>query len=183
MIFVHLFVEFFLIGLFAVGGGLATLPFLYRLADKTGWFTPASVADMVAISEATPGAIGVNMATYAGFITTGIAGGVVATLGLILPSVIIISFIAHYLQRFKQSTLVQAGFRGLRPAALGLIGAAGMGILALSLVNSQAQGWLDALAWRETGLFVILLVLMVKVKIHPVWFIGAAAIIGISLGL
>ena len=93
MLYLRLFWEFFKTGLFAVGGGMATLPFLYSMSDATGWFTHAQLADMIAVSESTPGPIGVNMATYVGFSTAGVPGAVVATLGLITPSVIIILII------------------------------------------------------------------------------------------
>ena len=88
---IQLFLEFFKIGLFAVGGGLATIPFLHQLAEKYTWFTVETLVDMIAISESTPGAMGVNMATYTGFTTAGIPGSLVATLGLVLPSIVIIS--------------------------------------------------------------------------------------------
>ena len=87
MIFLQLFYEFFKTGLFAVGGGLATLPFLEDISQRTGWFTSAQLADMLAISESTPGPIGVNMATYVGFETAGILGSLCATVGLVMPSV------------------------------------------------------------------------------------------------
>ena len=99
MIYLRLFWEFFKVGLFSVGGGLATLPFLYSLGAKTGWFGTADVADMLAVSESTPGPIGVNMATYVGFDCGGVLGGVAATIGLITPSVIIIVLIARHCRR------------------------------------------------------------------------------------
>ena len=95
-----------------MGGGLATLPFLYNIADTTGWYTHADVANMIAVSESTPGALGINMATYAGYLTAGVPGGVVATLGLISPSIVIILVIARMLKRFQNSPLVQRGFTG-----------------------------------------------------------------------
>ena len=95
-----LFWEFFKIGLFSVGGGMATVPFLYDLAEKTGWYTQAQILDMLAVSESTPGPMGVNMATYVGFHKEGIPGAVVATLGLIFPSIIVIIIIAGFLQKF-----------------------------------------------------------------------------------
>ena len=101
MIFLRLFIEFFRAGLFAVGGGLATLPFLYDISTRTGWFTHAQLADMVAVSESTPGPIGVNMATYVGFTTAGLPGAVIATLGLITPSVIVILLVAQILDKFQ----------------------------------------------------------------------------------
>ena len=103
MIYLRLFYEFFKAGLFAVGGGMATLPFLYDISDSTGWFTHSQLADMIAVSESTPGPIGVNMATYVGYTTGGIPGAVIATLGLITPSIIIILIIAKALQAFRQS--------------------------------------------------------------------------------
>ena len=113
MIFVRLFFEFFKAGLFAIGGGMATLPFLYNISDKTGWFTYGQLADMVAISESTPGPMGVNMATYVGFTTAGPAGAVIATLGLITPSIIVILIIAGFLKSFKTNKYVQNAFSGI----------------------------------------------------------------------
>ena len=109
MIYLKLFYEFFKIGLFAVGGGAATIPFLSSLSEKTAWFTQTDLANMIAISESTPGPIGVNMATYAGFnagssfgsFWYGIAGGVVATLSLVLPSVIVCIIVYKFLEKFK----------------------------------------------------------------------------------
>ncbi|MBR6348683.1 MAG: chromate transporter, partial [Spirochaetales bacterium] len=88
MIYLRLFWEFFKTGLFAMGGGMATVPFLFDISAKTGWFTASELADMIAISESTPGPIGVNMATYVGFTTAGIPGGIVATFGLFCPALI-----------------------------------------------------------------------------------------------
>ena len=105
MIYIQLFCEFFKIGLFAVGGGLATLPFLYDLASKYPWFDATMLPNMIAISESTPGPIGVNMATYAGFSATGIIGGIIATLGLVTPSIMIIMIIASFLNKFKENPM------------------------------------------------------------------------------
>lgn len=116
MILLHLFLEFFKTGLFAIGGGMATVPFLYSMSDKTGWFTHAQLADMIAVGESTPGPIGVNMATYVGYTTAGVPGAIIATVGLVVPSVIIILLIAKVLQQFRQNKYVDAAFYGLRPA-------------------------------------------------------------------
>ena len=118
--YLQLFFEFFKAGLFAVGGGMATIPFLYDISDKTGWFTHAQLTDMIAISESTPGPIGVNMATYVGFTSAGIPGSVIATLGLITPSIIVILIIAGFYNAFKNNKYVQSAFYGLRPASTGL---------------------------------------------------------------
>ncbi len=183
MIYFLLFREFALIGLFAIGGGLATLPFLYDLADRTAWISHAQIADMIAVAESTPGAIGINMATYTGVLVAGPAGGMVATLGLILPSIIIISAISHGLSRFQTNYWVTRGLAGIRPAALGLIAAAGLGILSLSLLNPEGQGWYQRLDWKPAFLFIAILGVMIKFKQHPIWYIVAGAALGIALGL
>ena len=103
MVLVQLFLEFCRVGLFSVGGGLATIPFLTDLGERTGWFGAGDLANMIAISESTPGPMGVNMATYVGFHTAGVVGGVVATVGLVFPSVVIILIIAGFLEKFRQS--------------------------------------------------------------------------------
>ena len=125
MIYIRLFWEFFKTGLFSVGGGLATLPFLYRMSETTGWFTASQLADFIAVSESTPGPIGINMATYVGYSTAGIPGALVATAGLVTPSVIIIIIIAGVIAKFRSSKYVDAIFYGLRPCSVGLIAAAG----------------------------------------------------------
>ena len=127
MIYLKLFYEFFKTGLFAVGGGLATLPFLSDMADRTGWFTQAQLADMLAVSESTPGPVGVNMATYVGFETAGVLGAVVATLGLVTPSVIVILIVASFLKAFRSNRFVDAAFYGLRPASTAMVASAGIG--------------------------------------------------------
>jgi chromate transporter len=183
VILLILFAEFFKIGLFSVGGGLATLPFLYQLADKYEWFSRESIADMIAISESTPGAIGVNMATYTGFQCSGIPGALTATLGLVSPSIIVIMIVARILLAFKENALVQAVFSGLRPAAAGLIAAAGFGVLQLSLYNDAASVWYEIPRWRETSLFMILFLLIRTFRKHPIVYIAAAGIAGMVLKL
>ena len=135
MIYITLFVEFFKVGLFTIGGGLAALPFLYDLAEKYTWITKSMIADMIAISQSTPGPIGVNMATYAGFKAAGILGGVVATFSIVLPSFIIIVIVANFLNKFKESKLVDSAFKGLRPAVTGLIAVAWFEIIKVSIIN------------------------------------------------
>lgn len=187
MIYFQLFYEFFMTGLFAVGGGLATLPFLYDISDRTGWFTHGHLADMIAISESTPGAIGVNMATYAGYTTAGIPGAIIATLGLITPSLIIIVIIARILKTFKNNPNVQAIFSGLRPASTALIAAAGFSVLVMDLIRIELYEEtgliLDLLNWQSFLLAVVIFFLTNSVKatkkLHPVVFIAFAAVIGI----
>lgn len=190
MIYLQLFFEFFKAGLFAVGGGMATLPFLYDMSDKMGWFTYADLANMVAISESTPGPIGINMATYVGYTLRGVPGAVTATVGLITPSIIIILIIAKFLQAFKDSPLVDAAFYGLRPASTGLIAAAGLSVLALVLVNpgvSENAGILELINLKSILLIAVLYYFTAVCKktkgLHPVCFIAASAVVGIVFQL
>ena len=189
MMLLRLFYEFFKVGLFAIGGGMATFPFLTDLAAKTGWYTQAQLVDMVAIAESTPGPIGVNTATYVGFTVAGIPGALTATIGLITPSVILILIIARVLARFRDSKLVQNVFYGLRPASTGLIAAAGFSVVLLALTGAQVdsvQGllhWQGSIHWPGILLAAVLLVLTRKVKqtknLHPVVFIALSAVVGI----
>ena len=191
MIYLRLFWEFFKVGLFSVGGGLATLPFLYSLGAKTGWFSTADVANMLAVSESTPGPIGVNMATYVGFDCAGVLGGVVATLGLVTPSVIVIVLIAMALQAFRTNKYVDAAFYTLHPASTGLIAAAGWAVFALVLVNLDAYRasyrLADLIQWKNLILFAVIWVLTNLVKplkkLHPVVFLALAAVVGIVFRL
>ena len=188
MIFLRLFIEFFKTGLFAVGGGMATLPFLSDMGVRTGWFTSAQLADMVAVSESTPGPIGVNMATYVGFETGGIPGAVIATLGLVAPSIIVILIIAQFLKAFRNSKYVDRAFYGVRPASTALIAAAWVALAELCLVNisafSESGALSDLLSLKNLLLFAVIWVLTNLVKptkkLHPIIFIAAAAVAGIA---
>lgn len=190
MIYLQLFIEFFKTGLFAVGGGMATLPFLYNMADKTGWFTSSQLADMIAVSESTPGPIGVNMSTYVGFTTAGVWGAIIATIALVTPSVIIIVIIAHFLKAFRENKYVDAAFYGLRPASTGLIAAAGMTVVMITLVREDlfksTGNIIDLLNWKSVVLAVIIYIFTNHIKqtkkLHPVFFIATSAIIGILFG-
>lgn len=191
MIFLKLFYEFFKTGLFAIGGGLATLPFLYNIADTTGWFARSDVVNMLAISESTPGPIGVNMATYTGYTTVsamygpavGVLGSIVATLGLITPSIIIILIIASFIKRFRNSFYVDSAFYGLRPASTALIAAAGFSVVVVCLFNTAAGFGLNFFRWDAILLAIVLWILTNKVKqtkkLHPVVFIALSAVAGI----
>lgn len=186
MIYLRLFLEFFKTGLFSVGGGMATLPFLYRMSDSTGWFTHTQLADMIAVSESTPGPIGVNMATYVGFSTAGIPGAIVATIGLVTPSVIIILIIAKILAAFRQNKYVDAAFYGLRPCSLGLIAAAGLLVVKIALFDfdlfAQSGNFIDIFNFKAIILAAVLIVLTRFVKqtkkLHPVVFILGSALVG-----
>jgi chromate transporter len=178
-----LFAQFFKIGLFAVGGGYATLPFLYEMADKEEWLGVEKIGDMLAVAQSVPGAIGVNLSVYTGFQCAGIPGGMVAALGLVTPSIILVIVIARILNTFKESALVASLFSGLRPAGAGLLSAAALGVLAISLLNSSAGTWTAMLRWRECVLFAAIFLLIRLLKQHPIVYIALAGVAGVALGL
>lgn len=189
MILLRLFCEFCRVGLFSVGGGLATIPFLTDLGYRTGWFGPGDLTNMIAISESTPGPMGVNMATYVGFHSAGVLGGIVATLGLVFPSVVIILVIAKFLQKFRQSKAVDAVFYGLRAASVALITAALLQVAKIALL-SPATASDSAFAYYPNWLaLAVAAVVFVCVKftplkkLHPICFIAASAVIGVILGM
>lgn len=197
MLYLQLFYEFFVAGLFSIGGGMATIPFLYKISDATGWFTYGDLANMIAVSESTPGPIGVNMATYVGYITGvnnfgilgGILGSVIATLGLITPSIIIILIIAAFLKNFKDNPLVKKAFYGLRPASTGLIAAAGITVILTCLFGTKsfAEIRFENMNWIGLVLAVVLWIFTNKVKktkgLHPIIFIGISALAGIIFSM
>ena len=190
MILLRLFFEFFKIGLFSVGGGMATLPFLYDMADKTGWFDYAQIADMLAVSESTPGPIGINMATYVGYTTAGIPGALIASVGIIVPGIALVLLITAILDKFRNNIYVEGAFYGLRPASVGLITAAGVLVVKISLLNvdlfHQTNAVADLFQWKAVALAALLLLLTRYIKktkgLHPVYFIVFSAVIGILFG-
>ena len=189
MIFLQLFFEFAKVGLFTVGGGMASVPFLVAMSEKTGWFTQAQLIDMIAISESTPGPLGINMGTYVGFETAGIPGAIIATLGITLPTAALAIIVAKFLFGFKENKYVQGAFYGLRPASAGLIAAAGVSVAMLSLVNQaalEAKEWAHLVDIKAIILAAVLWVLTNKVKqtkkLHAIVFIAASAVVGIIFG-
>lgn len=180
MIYLQLFWEFFQAGLCAMGGGLATLPFLYSISDRHGWFTHQQIADMLAVSESTPGPIGVNMATYCGMTTAGVPGALVATVGLVLPALLIMLLVASLLQRFRENRFVQGALMVLRPVSVGLVAAAVWSVIRAALLPMG----LTALNPWAAGLFVVLLIPAFKCKkLHPIVLIAVSAVAGIVLHL
>lgn len=183
LILLKLFGEFFKTGLFSVGGGMATIPFLNDMADRTGWFTRAELSDMIAVAESTPGPIGVNTATYVGFTTAGPIGGLIATLGLIAPSIIIVTLIAYIITKFKDSPYIKYTFYFLRSASIALICSAGFSFALVSLFDEGAPPSLETISIPACILAAIVFVLMHFVKplkkLHPIVWIGACAVCGI----
>jgi chromate transporter len=186
MILLSLFWEFFKTGLFSIGGGLATLPFLYDMAERTGWFSSADVTNMLAVSESTPGPLGLNMAPFAGYTTASVPGALVATMGLVMPSIVIILIVAMVLRSFQNNCYVGRALYALRGASNGLITAAGCNIFAVVMLNftlfHETGRLLDLLRWREGILFLLIMVLTNIIKqtknLHPVIFIAFSAVVG-----
>ena len=185
MIYLTLFLEFFKIGLFAVGGGLATIPFLTDLAGKYNWFTTAELTNMIAISESTPGPIGVNMATYVGFTVVGAPGAITTTLGLITPSVIIILIVASLLKNFKDNKYVNNAFQALRPAVTGLIASAGFQVFQAAFIatNPDTTNLFSYINIPAVIMFIPLYIYQSKYNKHPIIVIAIACIIGIIFKL
>jgi chromate transporter len=190
VIYLILFAEFFKIGLFAVGGGYAALPFIYQFAQThPEYLDGRAIPDMLAVAQMLPGALGVNLSVYAGLASAHAAGGLpvwgalAAAFGLVTPSIIIIIIIARMFAAFKKNETVHAVFKALRPAALGLLTAAGFGVWKLFLYNDNAASYLEMLRWKEAALFAVFFIAIVTLKKHPTWYIAAAAVIGVVLKL
>ena len=193
MTYLRLFWEFFKTGLFAIGGGMATLPFLKNIGLATGWYSQTDLMNMLAVSESTPGPIGINMATYVGFTVAGIPGAVIATVGEVTPSIIVILIVAAMLAKFRDSKLVSNALYGLRPASTGLIAAACIDVVLQVLLHASSStvsgsimkvfSLTGSLNWRGLALAAVLLVLTNWVKFtkkwHPIVFIGLSAVVGV----
>lgn len=172
MILGVLFYEFFKIGLFAIGGGLVTIPFLFDLTRKYDWFTVQELTDMIAVSQSTPGPVGVNMATYVGYSVAGIKGGILTTFGLVLPSLVIVILVSKLLKSYAQNSLVSDVMTAIRPAGIALIFQASVELFKLSIVN-----------YFSLALAVGFFCLMYFYKKSPIFYIILSAIVGVVLEL
>ena len=183
MILLRLYFEFFKTGLFAVGGGLATIPFLREISATTGWFTDTDLTTMIAVSESTPGPFAINMATFVGNQVGGVLGSAMATLGVVLPSFIIILIVIKIYDQFRKSKLVKGAMSGLKPAVVGLIANA---ILGVFITVFFPAGWSLAVFtspafYVSLGIFLVMLLLAFK-KLHPILVIVLSAVLGIIFG-
>lgn len=198
-IYLRLYWEFFKTGLFAVGGGMATLPFLQNIGETTGWYTYADLMNMLAVSESTPGPIGINMATYVGYTVGGVPGALIATLGEVTPSIVVILIIAAILRSFRDNVYVERAFYGRRPASTGLIGAACVAVMLEVLTSVESSGseglvkrfhlngsLANLFNWQGLVLAALLLALTNRVKptkkLHPIVFIAFSAVVGVVFG-
>lgn len=196
MLYLTCFWEFFQVGLFAIGGGLATIPFLKQMAENhPTWFTPDELMNFVAVSESTPGPIGINIATYAGYkigsvngVISGVLTALLCTFSLVLPSFIIIVLIAKALQKFKDNEYVIGAFYGIRPATTALILSATVVTFGGVLINyagvDSFLGFFKSINIIELELFIIVLeATIIFKKMHPIVFIAFGALAGIILKL
>ncbi|MEN8254071.1 MAG: chromate transporter [Verrucomicrobiota bacterium] len=164
----QLFASFFTIGLFAFGGGYAIISFLQQEVERRGWMTAERFVDFVAIAQSTPGPIAINMATFVGYQTGGVAGALVATLAVALPGMLLMLLLALFFFHFYERPFARAMFHGLRPVVVGLIAAAAWQIGRVSIVN-----------WAAVGIAVVSCLLIAKWKVHPVVLVVGSAIAGI----
>lgn len=182
MTYLIMFFEFFKIGLFSVGGGLATLPFLFEMAEKYSWLITEELTNMIAVSESTPGPIGVNIATYVGYTAGGVGAGIMATLSLILPSIIVILIVSAILEKFKENKLVKNLFYGLRAAVVGLLFLSVLTIFGQNFLTGEMGGLIGMVDFRKVLLFAVLLFMVFKLKKHPLLYLVIGAAVGILWG-
>lgn len=170
-LFLQLFLQFFHIGVFSFGGGYATLPFLYDIAEKYHWYSTKQLTDMLAISSITPGPVGINVATFAGFSTSGILGAMIATTAIVLPSLIIVTIVSKALDKFKTNRTVKGAIRAIKPAGCALLSAVG-----IKLIFTSNLHLLGSLA------LIVFMIICFKKKQDPLVILSVAAVIGLILG-
>lgn len=180
--------EFFKAGLFAIGGGMATIPFLQNMARNYGWFSEADLLDMIAVSESTPGAIGINIASFAGFKSYGVIGAILATISLITAPIIIVLIISRMMAKFKNSKIIENMFEAIRPATAGLILGAMSSVMVLTLFDvdmfKSTGNVMDLFRVLPIVLFLVFLFVLIKFKkIHPLAIIGISAVLGVVFAL
>ncbi len=179
MTYILLFWEFFKMGLFSFGGGMATIPFLYTMAEKYTWFSKDVIMDMIAIAESTPGPIGVNMATYAGYKAAGLTGAIVSTFSLVIPSLILVVIVAKVLEKFKENRYLKSVIEGLQPAVIGLIIAVFLDILKVGLFAQKATA-IQNLDFKFIAVFLFFLLLLSKKDVNMIIYFILAGIVGVA---
>lgn len=167
MIYFHLFFEFFKIGTFSFGGGYATIPFLYHIAEQFKWYSPEELTQMIAVASITPGPVGINVATYAGLKTAGILGSIIATTAEIIPSFILVIIVSKLLKRFSDNFYVKSIIETLKPISCSLLTSVAIGLLKPELND-----------WKSIVLLIILLMISWKTKKEPLFYILISAIVG-----
>lgn len=168
MILLELFINFFHIGVFSFGGGYATLPFLYEIAENHSWYSIDDLTNMIAVSSITPGPVGINMATFAGFKTEGILGSLIATTAIILPSLIFVVLVSKVLNKFCDNKFVKSIIYVLKPLGCGLLAATGVNLLIKNNLNVAGAIFLLILIYVST-----------RKKLSPIFYLGSGAILGL----
>lgn len=185
MSLLSMFFAFFKIGLFTIGGGLVAIPIMQNYVLEYNWIDKGAFVDMIAISQTTPGSIGINVATFIGFVKFGIIGSVVITLGMVLPSLIITSIIARLVHYSRDNKWSMALLKGIRPAALGAIGAASFFIAEVSVLTldrySETRQLMDMFNVKSLIMFLIIFISMFKIKIHPIAYIVIGGVLGVAI--
>lgn len=175
MLLLNMFFEFLKIGAFSIGGGLATIPFLIKLSQKTGWYSIWELSNMIAISESTPGPIGINMATYVGFYVKGIIGAITSVFSIVLPSFVIIIFAFKYITKFKNSIWIKNALNIIKPVVVALILTSFISIFKVSIYNGNK--------YLNIIVFFVIFTIVYKIKIHPIMCIFLGGILGFLLKL
>ncbi len=183
MIYLQLFLTFFKVGAFTFGGGYAMLPLIQAEIEAHGWLESAELVNFIAVSESTPGPFAINISTYAGMEVAGFFGAVCATLGVVLPSFIIILIVAQFYEKFKKSFAVSSCMSGLKPAVIGLIASAliSVGKTVFFASGFDINVFTTAAFWVSLGIFIVMAVLSFK-KVHPIIIICISALVGIAAG-
>jgi len=183
MILFELFWTFFKIGALTFGGGYAMLPLVQAEVAAKGWMAGEALVNFIAVSESTPGPFAINMATYVGNVKAGIIGGVCATLGVVLPSFVIILIVAKCFDKFRKSRIVNGCMKGLKPAVIGMIGAAivSVGKTVFFPNGLNLQVFAGGAFYVSLAIFALCAVLAFKKK-HPILIICISAVLGIAAG-
>lgn len=182
-----IYFEFFKVGLFTFGGGLASIPFLYDISDRLGWYTNEQLADVIAIAGSCPGVLGTNMCSYLGYLIDGPLGALITSLGFMTPSVIIVLIVSRFISKFRENKIVNAAFYGLRAASVGLIASALLSVIKISILNLEAfkasGSLLQIVSLPNLALAVVAFFVMKKWNPHPVFALGGCAVVGIIFGM
>lgn len=177
MIYLELFLIFFKIGAFTFGGGYAMLPLIQQEVLSQGWMDLEQLVNFVAVSESTPGPLAVNLSTYIGAETGGLLGSFCATVGVVLPSFVIILLVAKFYQAFQTNTLVKGCMNGLRPTVVGMIGAS---LLSVGASAFPAAG--GVMQWVLAAVLLAAILAAHWKKVHPILLIVGSAVVGIAAG-
>ena len=184
MIYLQLFWSFIQIGMFSFGGGYAAMPLIQgQVVTDHGWLTMSEFTDLITISQMTPGPIAVNSATFVGLKIAGIPGAVVATLGCILPSCIIVTVLAKLYLKYREMDMLQGILGGIRPAVVALIGSAGISILQTAFWEASGKMVISDTSWLMVGIFVVCVILLRKVKMNPIWVMLLAGVMKVLVAM